>query len=122
MNLIALIIEGIIQIPNVYVLLICRLIQGILVGNYLAIIPIYINELCPKQVVGNLGVMTHIMIMVGIVFGFGIGRAMEGRVSDEAFYRIMVSIPAFFVIVQSLALIFNYVPESPISLLKKNEK
>jgi len=34
----------------------------------------------------------------------------------------MVTLPSAFIIIQSLALIFNYVPESPNSLLAKNRK
>ena len=76
MNLFALVFEGIIQVPNPYVLLVCRFFQGVFIGNYLAIIPIYINELSPKQIIGSIGVLTQIMIVIGVVLSFGIGLAM----------------------------------------------
>ena len=120
-NLIALVFEGIIQVPNPYVLLVCRFFQGVFVGNYLAIIPIYINELSPKQIIGSIGGLTNIMIIIGIIFSYGIGLAMKDNANNEAFYRIMVTMPAFFIIVQSLALILNFIPESPNSLIKKNK-
>ena len=44
----ALVVAGIIQIPNIYVLLIFRIIQGILSGMFLALVPIYIHEISPK--------------------------------------------------------------------------
>lgn len=36
-------IAGVIQINNIILLFVCRLIQGFLIGNYMAITPIYIN-------------------------------------------------------------------------------
>jgi MFS family permease len=42
-NIIAIGVNIIIQITNIYVLLICRLITGVLVGLYLGIVPTYIN-------------------------------------------------------------------------------
>jgi hypothetical protein len=42
-NVLALVIEGVIQVSNVYALLICRIFQGIFVGYYMSIVPIYIN-------------------------------------------------------------------------------
>lgn len=42
-----MIIAGVVQINNIYVLLACRIMMGFLVGNYMAIIPIYINEITP---------------------------------------------------------------------------
>ena len=75
-NICALVIEGIIQIPNAYVLLACRIIQGLLTGCYMSIIPIYINEISPKQIVGSIGIFTQLFVVIGIVFSFSIGLAM----------------------------------------------
>jgi len=39
----AIIIAGVIQINNIIVLFVCRLLQGFIIGNFMAITPIYIN-------------------------------------------------------------------------------
>jgi hypothetical protein len=44
----ALIVEGVIQVSDLYILLVCRILQGIFIGNYMAMVPIYINDLSPK--------------------------------------------------------------------------
>jgi MFS family permease len=44
----ALVIAVIIQYPNIYCLFICRAFQGYFVGNFMALVPVYINELSPK--------------------------------------------------------------------------
>lgn len=41
-------IEGVIQYPNLYCLFVCRAFQGYFVGNFMALVPVYINELSPK--------------------------------------------------------------------------
>ena len=43
LNCFALVVGGILQIPNSYVLMTCRILQGILSGLFMAITPIYIN-------------------------------------------------------------------------------
>ena len=74
--MIALINQGIIQIPNAFVFLGCRIFQGICIGNYLAIVPIYINELAPNQIKGSFGVFIQIFSVFGILTSYGIGLAM----------------------------------------------
>lgn len=43
LNMLALGVNIVIQYTNVWVLLVCRLLIGIFVGLYLAIVPIYIH-------------------------------------------------------------------------------
>lgn len=121
MNIFAFIIEGILQINNIYVLLVCRAFQGIFVGYYMSIVPIYINELAPKQIVGSFGVFAQLFVVFGIIISYGIGLIMQKtNVSAFVFYRIMVSINAVLIVGQSILLLVGYVPESPNSLIKKN--
>lgn len=46
-NLFAFIVGLVLQIPNIVALFVCRALQGVFIGAYMAIIPIYINEICP---------------------------------------------------------------------------
>jgi len=70
--LLALIVMGIIQVNNIYVFLVCRFLQGVFVGCYMAITPIYIDELAPKQIVGSFGVFTQLFVVVGIVISYSL--------------------------------------------------
>lgn len=113
--------EGILQIPNVYVLLGCRIFQGIFIGNYMAIVPIYINELAPKQIVGSFGVLTQLFVVIALVISYGIGLILNASAVDHyTFYRLMVGLNAIPIIIQSILLIVGYIPESPNSLILKN--
>lgn len=118
----AFIIEGIIQITNVYVFLGCRVLQGFFIGNYMALVPIYINELAPKQVVGSFGVFTQLFVVVALVVSYGIGLIFQAtNVADYTFYRLMVGLNGITLLIQTVLLLSNYVPESPNSLIAKNK-
>ena len=85
----------------------------------MSIIPIYINELCPKQIVGVFGVFTQIFVALALVVNYGIGIILKKmEVSSFVFYRIMVSYDALLIILQSFLLIVDYIPESPNYLIK----
>lgn len=94
-----------------YVLLGCRLFQGFFVGNYMAIIPIYINEIAPKQVMASYGVFTQLFVVIGIIFSYGMGLIFNAvGLSAFLFYRLMVGIIAIFTIFQSVLLMSGYIP------------
>lgn len=121
-NLLAIIIEGIIQFTNVYVFFVCRLIQGFIIGNNMTVVPLYINELAPIQIIGGVAVFTQLMAVMGIISSYGIGLILNGaNIGPNAFYHIMVSLPAAIIIVQSILFLINFIPESPNSLILKNK-
>ena len=121
-NVAALIVSGIHHINNLYVLLACRILQGILTGSFMSIIPIYINELCPKQIVGVFGVFTQIFVVLALVVNYAIGTVLtKSNTAPFTFFRIMISYDSVLILVQTVLLLVNYIPESPNYLLKKNK-
>jgi MFS family permease len=54
-------------IPNFFMLLIGRVIQGLCVGLYSAIVPLFINEFAPLEISGRLGALNQLLIVSGIV-------------------------------------------------------
>ena len=110
-NLVALVISLIIQINNIYVLLFCRIVQGILTGCYMSIIPIYINELCPKQIVGVVGVFTQLFTVLALVINYSLGIILSKmNTSPFFFFRVLVTYDSFLIIFQSILLMIDYVP------------
>ena len=121
-NLMAFVVEGVIQVTNVYVFLGCRIVQGFFIGNYMALVPIYINELAPKQVVGSFGVFTQLFVVIALVVSYGIGLIFQAtNLDDFTFYRLMVALNGITLLIQTILLLGNYVPESPNSLIAKNK-
>jgi hypothetical protein len=39
----------------------------------MAIVPVYVNELSPKQIVGTFGVFAQLFVVVGVVFAYLLG-------------------------------------------------
>ena len=122
-NGLALAIEGVIQVTDLWVFMACRIGQGVCVGIYMAMVPIYIHELCPKEVLGSYGVFTQLFVIVALVFVFGMGLAFDSAsLAAEDFYRLMVSMVGVFVIIQSVLLVLGFIPESPNSLLARGRR
>lgn len=77
----------------------------------MSIIPVYINELCPKQIVGVFGVFTQIFVVLAQVTNYAIGVVLsDANVSSFAFFRIMVSYDSLLILIQSFLLIVDYIP------------
>ncbi len=89
----------------------------------MALVPVYINELSPKEIVGTFGVYTQLFAMFGVVVAYGLGTILtKAGVSDQIMWRVMFGfdiITISFVIINCL---LRVIPESPNSLIMKGEK
>ena len=65
-----IITTGLLQIPNIGVLLALRIIQGVIVGIFMAIVPLYMNELVPMDLHGSEGVISQVLIVFGYVINY----------------------------------------------------
>lgn len=117
-NGLAILIAGILQINNIGVLFGCKLVQGFIVGNFMAITPIYINELVPIEIQGSFGAFTQLFVVIAIVLCYLLGVIFTvNKVDTEFMWRFLFSFTGITCIIQSLLLIFNFIPESPVSLI-----
>ncbi len=61
--------------PNIYIIAICRLVIGIVVGINSTLVPVYVREMSPVSVSGFTGSMVQAFINIGIMtsaaFSFG---------------------------------------------------
>ena len=64
------------QIPNIWVLLALRVLQGATSGSLLSMIPLYINEICPKQIVGVLGIFTQLSMIFACAVNYAVAVIM----------------------------------------------
>ncbi len=119
-NICALIVACVIQYPNLYCLYVCRAFQGFLVGNFMALIPVYINELSPKDIVGIFGVYTQLFAMLGLVtvFGFGVILTKSG-VEYQVLWRVMFGLDILPICIVIVSCFLGIIPESPNSLIMK---
>ena len=123
MDLTAIVIGVVIQYPNLYVLLVMRLFQGILVGNYMALVPIYINEIAPKQILGSFGVFTQLLVVGSVLITYIVGMVFVLVDSTGEFmWRFMFAFNLIPVLTQLVLFFTGFIPESPISLMMKGKE
>lgn len=112
--------SGIIQINNIYLLLAFRVVQGIIVGNYMAVTPLFINELTPIDLRGSKGVFSQIMIVVGIVIAYFFKVILTvSHANHEFYWRFVFLFSGVAPLIQFFMLVFNFIPESPMSLVEQ---
>ena len=110
-NLGSLIVGGVINVPNVWCFMVCRIVQGMFSGVCLAMTSIYIREITPKQIVGSFGVFSQLFALIGMVFAYAIGLILDAADADATtFFHTIVTVNLFFVLLQSLLLIIDYIP------------
>jgi hypothetical protein len=88
----------------------------------MAIIPIYIKEIVPKEIAGKYGVTTSIFSVLGSAVTFALGLILNAaNASPFVFYRVITLFDSLLIIFQSILLLASFIPESPASLIAKNK-
>ena len=84
--------------------------------------PLYINEVCPKQLVGVLGILTQLAAIFGCVVTYAVAVIMDHvGVDPNVFCRVQLSWGGVFNVILIICLLVNFIPESPKSLIRKNK-
>ncbi|KAL5204447.1 hypothetical protein ABZP36_009318 [Zizania latifolia] len=96
--------------PNIYILLLARVIVGSGSGLVFTCVPIYISETSPPNMRGSLGTMPQFMFFVGIIFSYCLIFWMTLMPSSN--WRIMIG-AIFAPSLVYFALLVFYLPESP---------
>lgn len=120
MCLIAECLELIIQVPNLYVFFVVRSFQGVVTGLFLALIPLYVKEISPKDISkkGIYGVFGQIFVMLGFMVAFGLNTIMLKAHLDEFIrWRIVVSVNFIAILIIIVSILTKFMPESPNSLI-----
>ena len=79
------------MIVNSYVLVITKFIQGLCVGAYSTIVPLYINEYIPNSMSGLCGVIYNSFFCLGVLVSLSIGLNLPTDVNDteNSWWRFM---------------------------------
>ncbi|KAL8151848.1 hypothetical protein V2J09_021656 [Rumex salicifolius] len=104
--------------PNIYVLLLGRLLDGLGVGLAVTLIPIYVSETAPSEIRGQLNTLPQFTGSGGMLFSYCMIFSMS--LMDSPSWRLMlgvVSVPSLLY----LALTVFYLPESPRWLVSKGK-
>lgn len=102
--------------PNVYILLIARLLDGFGIGLAVTLVPVYISETAPPEIRGLLNTLPQFTGCVGMFLSYCMVFGMS--LMDSPSWRLMLgvlSVPSIVYFVLTVA----YLPESPRWLVSK---
>lgn len=104
--------------PNVYMLLVARLIDGVGVGLAVTVGPMYISEVAPSDIRGKLNTFPQFAGTGGMFLAYCIGFGIS--LTSDPSWRLMLGL-VFIPSLAYLALGLFYMPESPRWLVSKGK-
>lgn len=102
--------------PNVYVLLLARLLDGFGIGLAVTLIPVYISETAPPEIRGLLNTLPQFTGCVGMFLSYCMVFGMS--LKDSPSWRLMLGVLSIPSLVYFVLTVF-YLPESPRWLVSK---
>lgn len=111
-------LSGIVMLwaPNVYILLLARLLDGLGIGLAVTLVPLYISETAPPEIRGSLNTLPQFTGSGGMFLSYCMVFGMS--LTEAPSWRLMLgvlSIPSLFY----FALTVFFLPESPRWLVSK---
>ncbi|KAK4791503.1 hypothetical protein SAY86_031916 [Trapa natans] len=102
--------------PNVYILLLARLLDGFGIGLAVTLVPVYISETAPPEIRGLLNTLPQFMGSGGMFFSYCMVFGMS--LLDSPSWRLMLGVLSLPSLVY-IALSLMFLPESPRWLVSK---
>ncbi|XP_009340800.2 monosaccharide-sensing protein 2 [Pyrus x bretschneideri] len=102
--------------PNVYILLLARLLDGFGIGLAVTLVPLYISETAPPEIRGSLNTLPQFLGSGGMFLSYCMVFGMS--LTESASWRLMLGILSFPSLVYFILTVF-FLPESPRWLVSK---
>lgn len=104
--------------PNVYMLLLARLLDGFGIGLAVTLVPVYISETAPPEIRGLLNTFPQLTGSGGMFFAYCMVFGMSLKASPN--WRVMLGVLSIPSLAYFILAIF-YLPESPRWLVSKGK-
>lgn len=101
--------------PNIYVLILSRILVGLAVGIVNFIVPLYLSEVAPKQMRGTLVSLYQWAITAGILFSYVINGAFASAVYNWRWMLFAGVVPGLVLLVG-----MSFLGDTPRWLVSKN--
>lgn len=101
--------------PNIYVLILSRILVGLAVGIVNFIVPLYLSEVAPKQMRGTLVSLYQWAITAGILFSYVINGAFASAVYNWRWMLFAGVVPGIILLVG-----MSFLGDTPRWLVSKN--
>ena len=102
---------------NFFWLFFGRLLQGIIVGCFTTVAPIYVSEIAPKSISGSLGMANQFMAATGTWIAFAIAFLAPTKDDDKTLstniWMVLFFLPGILGSIQLILMIFVYKYDSP---------
>lgn len=103
--------------PNIYVLILSRILVGLAVGIVNFIVPLYLSEVAPKQMRGTLVSLYQWAITAGILFSYVINGAFASAVYNWRWMLFAGVVPGIVLLVG-----MSFLGDTPRWLVSKNRE
>ncbi|KAI7728017.1 hypothetical protein M8C21_006084, partial [Ambrosia artemisiifolia] len=104
--------------PNVYVLLVARLLDGFGIGLAVTLVPLYISETAPSDIRGTLNTFPQFTGSIGMCLAYAMVFIMS--LQSNASWRVMLGVLSLPSIAYFVLAVF-FLPESPRWLVSKGK-
>lgn len=104
--------------PNVYVLLMARLLDGFGIGLAVTLVPVYISETAPSEIRGLLNTLPQFTGCIGMFFSYCMVFGMS--LMDSPSWRLMLGVLSLPSVVYFVLAVY-FLPESPRWLVSKGK-
>lgn len=101
--------------PNIYVLILSRILVGLAVGIVNFIVPLYLSEVAPKQMRGTLVSLYQWAITAGILFSYVINGAFASAVYNWRWMLFAGVVPGIILLIG-----MSFLGDTPRWLVSKN--
>ncbi|KAI3462290.1 hypothetical protein Pfo_018953 [Paulownia fortunei] len=104
--------------PNVYVLLLARLLDGFGIGLAVTLVPVYISETAPPEIRGSLNTLPQFTGSAGMFLSYCMVFGMS--LTDSPSWRLMLGVLSIPSMIYFVLAVF-FLPESPRWLVSKGK-
>lgn len=102
--------------PWLWLLIVARIVLGLAAGAASVIVPLFVVEIAPSQIRGEAGVLSQLLLTVGIFFAYASGTGFL-HIADKYGWRCMLGLPAIFAVAHLVLTLVFFRVESPKWLL-----
>lgn len=97
-----------VMFPNLYLFFVARLIQGLCVGLYSAVVPLFIKEYSPNEISGTMGALNQTFVAFGVFFAYSFQLILKQFSTEVEHWRYIYGFTLLTISAQTLLLVLVY--------------
>ena len=101
-------------IKNTYAIIFSRLIQGYCIGAFSTIVPLYISEYIPVEILGHCGILYNTRFCLSILISFCLGMILPDPIEvNNNWWRFMFLFSSIFLLINIFLFLFCFKHDTP---------